>query len=102
MNEAFEKLIKFNYYKNRIFTTIGLIIGLFNPLLGFPIVAITYYFYRKSEIYSPIKPRKEDKVFILVSLILLGVFLVIYFVNIIEALKTVDPTTSGSLLNLIL
>ena len=48
MNEAFEKLIKFNYYKNRIFTTIGLIIGLFNPLLGFPIVAITYYFYKRN------------------------------------------------------
>lgn len=94
MNNAIDKIIKFSYYKNRIITTIGLIIGVFNPLLGFPIVLIAYYSYHQSTKIKLLKPNKDEKLFMILSLVLLGAFLLIYFITIIETLGQVGESSS--------
>lgn len=97
MNNALEKIIKFTYYKNRIIATIGLMIGLFNPLLGFPIVLLAYYYQRR----QLIKVHKDEKLFSLIALVLMAAFLIIYLITLVQTLGQIDETIGSSLLKLL-
>ncbi len=96
MNDILERIFKFTYYKNRIIATLGLIVGLFNPLIGLGLVGIAFMFSRQASKTGIIKPDKQERLFILLALILLAAFTLIYFINVIELMREGSLNSSQS------
>jgi len=100
MNQPFNTIIKFSYYKNRIIATLALMIGVFNPILGFPLAIIAYYLHRQGRHNPLIKQNKDDNLFIIAAMVVLGLFLIIYFVTLVKTFGEVIGTSSESLISL--
>lgn len=101
MNNFFEKSLAFLYFKNRIITTIGLMVGILNPFIGLAIVGVTYFNAINRQKMGLGNVRKEDRLFMLISLILLGVTAVLNLILVIRSVNTPDPSISETLLNLL-
>lgn len=97
MNNLITKFIGFIYFRERIFVTIGLIISIINPIIGFGLVAIVFYNHVKSKRYGQVGLRKDDYLFTIVSLVLLGIVSILNIIVLIQSGALLPPDTSSQL-----
>lgn len=94
MNTIFDKTLWFLYFKNRLITTLGLIVGLFIPILGLVIIGSSYYSAKNRAAIDQNALRKDDKLFMMVSFVLLAVTTVLTIILNLQAIQEGDSSSS--------
>lgn len=84
MNDVINRFLKFNYYRNRITATLGLMVSLFFPAFGALLTGTALYRAIKSKDNPTLNHDKHDFLFCLVSLILVGMMNLFYLIAILQ------------------
>lgn len=84
------------YFKERIFITVALMIGIFNPFIGFGITFLVYWNAKNRKRLGFASLRKDDELFMVVSMILLVVVAILNLILIFQGQLIPDPNGSES------